>query len=66
MPRIETLAVAGAALSAYALYVEYRHEHEVEGESPFVALCDIDVIGASCRYVHDSLDLLRTDVFIYV
>jgi hypothetical protein len=46
---IRNLSALGLILAAYGLYVELRHEHEVEGEVPFVALCDIEVIGASCR-----------------
>ena len=41
-------AFLGAALSAYALYVEYKVEHKSESEE-FTALCDIEQIGASCR-----------------
>lgn len=46
---IRSLSGLGLLLAAYGLYVEHRHEHAVEGEVPFVALCDIEIIGASCR-----------------
>lgn len=46
---IRTLSSLGFVLAAYGLYVELRHELEVESDIPFVALCDIEVIGASCR-----------------
>ena len=42
------LAVAGLALSLYAVYVEVKMEHKPE-EEEFTALCDIEAIGASCR-----------------
>jgi hypothetical protein len=42
-------------LSSYALYVEHKVAHKA-AEEEFSALCDIEVIGASCRYV--------TDIFI--
>lgn len=38
----------GVILSSYALYVEHKMAHKQE-EEEFVALCDIDAIGASCR-----------------
>ena len=50
------LAAAGLILSAYALYVEHRvaeeaqHQHD-DAPQPFVALCDIEAIGASCSAV---------------
>jgi hypothetical protein len=46
-------AILGGILSIYALYVEtmvHRRLDRPEAE-PFVALCDIERIGASCRYV---------------
>ena len=46
------IAIAGVILSSYALYVEYRHEQESGLDvEPFVALCDIEQIGASCSAV---------------
>jgi len=49
------LASIGVVLSTYALYVEHRMSHpsmDADDEAEeFVALCDIDAIGASCRYV---------------
>merc|ERR1740121_739747 len=41
------LSLIGLILSAYAVYVEHRVAHSSE-EDEFVALCDIDSIGASC------------------
>mmetsp|Transcript_19651 Transcript_19651/g.27633 ORF Transcript_19651/g.27633 Transcript_19651/m.27633 type:complete len:206 (-) Transcript_19651:75-692(-) len=45
----------GILLSSYALYVEHRTSHQSEEndsiETPFVALCDIESIGASCSSV---------------
>mmetsp|Transcript_59150 Transcript_59150/g.70578 ORF Transcript_59150/g.70578 Transcript_59150/m.70578 type:complete len:154 (-) Transcript_59150:35-496(-) len=43
----KVLASIGALLSLYALYVENRTHEDDE----FVALCDIDRIGASCSQV---------------
>jgi vitamin-K-epoxide reductase (warfarin-sensitive) len=40
----------GFILSAYALYVEYKHEQDHE----YVALCDIDMEKASCSKVFSS------------
>ena len=45
MQKATFLPLAGAILSLYALYVESKHEDE-----EFVALCDIELINASCRY----------------
>ena len=52
------LALVGGLLSVYALYVEHMtkvHAHDVNEATgalePFTALCDIEQIGASCRYV---------------
>jgi hypothetical protein len=46
------LGVIGFILSAYSVYVEHKVEHK--DDSPdgdeFKALCDIESIGASCRY----------------
>jgi hypothetical protein len=46
-------AIVGGILSIYALYVEsMTHRRHLQPEAePFVALCDIEQIGASCRYV---------------
>jgi len=53
MPKVSNLAFFGLVLSAYAFYVEYKHEHESDdpNEEPFVALCDIEAISASCSQV---------------
>jgi hypothetical protein len=48
MPSIKFLSALGFILAAYGLYVEFRHEYDGD-ETPFVALCDIEAIGASCR-----------------
>ena len=50
-----TLAIAGIILSVYALYVEHKVQHIAEAEE-FTALCDIEAIGASCRWAasHDT------------
>jgi len=49
------LASIGVVLSTYALYVEHRMSHpsmDADDEAEeFVALCDIDAIGASCSHV---------------
>ena len=49
----KVLPIVGIVLSLYALYVEKRHAEEEQslfvGEK-FEALCDIEAIGASCRY----------------
>merc|ERR1711862_689598 len=44
------LCIIGAILSAYAVYVEYRTHKQKKSdiEEEFVALCDIESIGASC------------------
>lgn len=46
-------ALLGGILSIYALYVERMvHRRLVHPDAePFTALCDIEQIGASCRYV---------------
>jgi hypothetical protein len=45
------LAIFGLMLSLYALYVEHKAKHASEDPSlEFTALCDIQAIGASCRY----------------
>jgi hypothetical protein len=45
------LAVMGLVLSVYALYVEHKVKRAQEDPSlDFTALCDIEAIGASCRY----------------
>mmetsp|Transcript_48580 Transcript_48580/g.72080 ORF Transcript_48580/g.72080 Transcript_48580/m.72080 type:complete len:172 (-) Transcript_48580:247-762(-) len=46
--RSTPLALLGAILSCYALYVEHKHSAREEEEEPFEALCDIQSIGASC------------------
>lgn len=43
----------GLVLSLYAVYVEYKMEHK-DPEEEFTALCDIERIGASCRYEQHS------------
>ena len=56
-------ALVGGILSVYALYVEHmtkvhaaqqNDQDKVELE-PFTALCDIEQIGASCRWVVEEL-----------
>ena len=47
-------AALGMILSLYALYVEHKISHKSEDEE-FSALCDIESIGASCRYDEKSL-----------
>jgi hypothetical protein len=47
-------AFLGGVLSIYALYVEsmvhrQRQTHHPDDAEPFVAWCDIEQIGASCR-----------------
>jgi hypothetical protein len=44
-------AIFGAILSSYALYVEHKVAHKLPDEEEFSSLCDIEQIGASCRYV---------------
>uniref|UniRef100_A0A7S1BEW5 Uncharacterized protein n=1 Tax=Corethron hystrix TaxID=216773 RepID=A0A7S1BEW5_9STRA len=60
LPKMSTLrnnlCLLGFILSAYAVYVEHKTNeaaHEAENDplnsfEPFVALCDIESIGASC------------------
>ena len=47
-------SMLGLILSAYAVYVEWKVHHiqevEQDVEEEFTALCDIEAIGASCRY----------------
>ena len=53
-PNNGILSTIGFILSAYSVYVEHKiHQHETldDDEGGFKALCDIDAIGASCRYV---------------
>ena len=53
-PNNSILSIIGFILSAYSVYVEHKiqqHETLDDGEEGFKALCDIDAIGASCRYV---------------
>jgi hypothetical protein len=42
-------AVVGVILSMYAVYVEHKVAHKAPDEE-FQSLCDIEEIGASCRY----------------
>jgi hypothetical protein len=45
------IAVIGLVLSGYAIYVEHKVRSAQEDPSlDFTALCDIESIGASCRY----------------
>jgi vitamin-K-epoxide reductase (warfarin-sensitive) len=46
-------AFMGLVLSVYAVYVEYKvaHKADTPDEAEFVALCDIQAIGASCSNV---------------
>jgi hypothetical protein len=44
------LSTAGLTLSLYAVYVEYKVEH-LSAHEEFTALCDIQALNASCRYV---------------
>ncbi len=46
--KIASYAIVGSILSMYALYVEHKVAHKSPDEE-FTALCDIDVINASCR-----------------
>ena len=47
-----SLAAVGWVLSVYAVYVEYKMEHNVaQTDQEFTALCDIEAIGASCSKV---------------
>ena len=59
------LAIIGFILSAYSVYVE--HKVEMMQEDPannnpeieeFKALCDIEAIGASCRWDYLSLEVI--------
>lgn len=54
---IRAIALVGLVLSAYAVFVEYKVHHLQPGEE-FTALCDIDALKASCRYV-PWLDAVR-------
>eukprot|EP00816_Leptocylindrus_hargravesii_P005709 CAMPEP_0196803010 /NCGR_PEP_ID=MMETSP1362-20130617/2478_1 /TAXON_ID=163516 /ORGANISM="Leptocylindrus danicus, Strain CCMP1856" /LENGTH=149 /DNA_ID=CAMNT_0042174431 /DNA_START=33 /DNA_END=479 /DNA_ORIENTATION=+ len=47
---VNLLATIGLILSLYALYVESKI-HDEDLEEDFVALCDIEAIGASCSTV---------------
>jgi hypothetical protein len=49
--RTRLFAVVGVILSMYALYVEHKVAHKLPSDEEFTALCDIEIIGASCRYV---------------
>jgi hypothetical protein len=44
------LSVIGLVLSVYAVYVEHKVEH-LDADEEFTALCDIQALNASCRYV---------------
>lgn len=53
----------GLVLSCYAVYVEWKVHHlsvvdDIEEE--FTALCDIQSIGASCRYVQYDTSSTRS------
>jgi hypothetical protein len=50
MSTSSVVSMIGILLSAYALYVEYKVHHLAEGEH-FTAMCDIEAISASCRFV---------------
>ena len=43
-------AVVGIILSLYAVYVEHKVAHKSPDEE-FTALCDIETLNASCRWV---------------
>mmetsp|Transcript_34965 Transcript_34965/g.64281 ORF Transcript_34965/g.64281 Transcript_34965/m.64281 type:complete len:177 (-) Transcript_34965:325-855(-) len=50
------LCIIGIVLSAYSIYVEHKvHQHDQydgpDGGEEFQALCDIELIGASCSAV---------------
>jgi len=51
------LSILGFILSAYSVYVEHKveqnlHDDNINPDEEFRALCDIDAIGASCRWVN--------------
>jgi len=48
---VTILSIVGIILSLYSIYVERKVHMADEGllEEEFVALCDIEQIGASCR-----------------
>ena len=50
LPSSRFLALVGLVLSLYAVYVEHKVEYK-DPDEEFSALCDIEAIGASCRYV---------------
>jgi hypothetical protein len=50
LPSNHFLAGIGLILSVYAVYVEYKVEH-LSPDEEFTALCDIQALNASCRYV---------------
>ena len=47
---LRSLALVGLVLSMYAVFVEYK-VHNLQPGEEFSALCDIDALQASCRYV---------------
>jgi hypothetical protein len=51
LSRTWPFAAFGVLLASYALYVEHKVAHK-SPEEEFSALCDIEQIGASCRYVN--------------
>lgn len=46
-----SLAIVGLVMSVYSIYVEHKNDHEPDDGDEFVALCDIEAIGASCSAV---------------
>jgi hypothetical protein len=61
MPSSQKMAAVGLLVSSYAVYVEYKMKTKTETED-FVALCDIEQISASCRYVELMKRQHRSDV----
>lgn len=61
MPSSQKMAAVGLLVSSYAVYVEYKMKTKSETED-FVALCDIEQISASCRYVELMKRQHRSDV----
>jgi hypothetical protein len=54
LPSNRFLSAIGLVLSVYAVYVEHKVEH-LDPDEEFTALCDIQALNASCRYVHYSI-----------
>ena len=58
------LAIIGFILSAYSVYVEHKVEMQEDPSNnepdieEFKALCDIEAIGASCRWDYLSLEII--------